>query len=437
MDFMLTKIANQYEFILPIFLFPADNSELLANAEKMSVAHTPDSSLPCVNRLFLLLNYQHLMDGVLSPSRTAFRGEKIYDTLTEYVSCLGKSIDDSSESTEEIPAAVMAVSTEEKAWSSRLWQNHQRVLETASRELRGEVENPFIVRNASDAQFYRTVLSSVLSCSKELQIETDQFEWLRNAVKLNQRAGFYVRQSDGSTWNFVSGKRGRATLGALAYTLLKQYTLNHPGEKADEIRDKLISQIHHSWLGEILVTKDRLKELADAWLDCYLNGHTPVCQWSRQVNRLWPGCPLYELKKEIAKGQNKPLLQQQDCPISSKSNKELYDWYVSKKGAVCPCLYYVVNDFYVSGLPSTLQQQSWQRNGVDASLIFTEAAIQSDGGCDTFGSIQVGKNDFAYVSRWWDVPTVEKLINILGMNSYVGKEPSSIQESLDFMIADL
>jgi hypothetical protein len=438
MDFMLTTVGRDFDFILPIFLAPVENSELLDNTKKMADPNTRRENLPCVNRLFLLLNYQHLMDGVLSPCRTAFRGEKIYDVLTEYVSCLGKSIDDSVDAAEDAPVSVMAVSEEEKAWSSRLWRSHQDVLNAAGQELRGEVEDPFIVRNASDTQFYRTVLSSVISCREELGIGPDQIDLLQNAVRVNQRAGFYVHQSDGSVWNFVSGKRGKETLGALAYALLKQYILDHPDERAADLRDKLVAQIHHSWLGEILVTKDRLKELTSSWLEQYLKTGSPVCPWDQKINKAWAGCPLYELKKEIGKSQDAALLQQHGCPVSGETNQELYDWYIrEKKGAVCACLYYFANGFYVRGLPATLQEQSWQKNGVDASLIFNEAALRSDGGNDTFGPISVGKDDFVYVSRWWGVSTVEKLIDTLDMGDYVGKDSSKIQKSLDFMMEDL
>jgi hypothetical protein len=438
MDFMLTKVGGGFDFILPVFLAPVEDSELLDNAKKMADPNTRRENLPCVNRLFLLLNYQHLMDGVLSPCRTAFRGEKIYDVLTEYVSCLGKSIDDSADAAENAPVAVMAVSAEEKAWSSRLWKEHQDVLNAAGRELRGETEAPFLLRNGSDTQFYRTVLSSVIACREDLGIEPDQLDLLQNAVRVNQRSGFYVRQSDSSLWNFISGKRGKETLGALAYALLKQYILDHPDEKAADIRDKLVAQIHHSWLGEILVTKNRLKELTDAWLGQYLKSGSPVCPWDQKINKAWAGCPLYELKKEIGKGQDAALLRQHGCPVSSKANQGLYDWYFrEKKSAVCACLYYFVSGFYVRGLPATFRDRPWQKNGVDAALIFNEDAIQNDGANDTFGPIPVGKDDFVYVARWWGVSTVEKLIDTLDMGSYANRDSTKVQKSLDFMMEDL
>lgn len=437
MDFILTKKASQFDFILPIFLLPIEDSELSSNAIKMADENVLEKNLPCVNRLFLLFNYQHLMDGVLSPCRIAFRGEKIYDTLTDYISCLGKSIDDSLNVPDETPAAVMAVSAEEKEWSSSLWRNHRRVLETAGSELRGEAEEPFIVRNASDTQFYRTVLSSVVSCSDELDIDGEKLGLLRNTIRVNQKSGYFVRQRDGSVWNFISGKRGKEALGALAYALLKQYILNHPNEKSEAIRERLIEQIHNSWLGEILITKDRLQELTGSWLDCYLKGSSPVCPWDSQINNSWAGCPFYELKKAISKGQDSTLLHRQGCPLSSKSNKELYDWYFGKKSAVSPCLYYVVSDFYIKGLSAQLQQQAWSKNGSNASAIFEETAFQNGGYSDAFGAISVGSDDFVYVARWWGIPAVEKLIDALEMSDYVDKEQSGIHTNLDFMIEDL
>lgn len=448
MDFMLEKIKGEFDFILPIFLYPVSNTELYHTAGKLAEKKTGDKSIPCVNRLFLLLNYQYLMDGVLSPCQTAYRAERVHDVLTEYISCLGKSIDDASVETEEPAAAVMAVSREEKEWSYRLWEKNMDVLKSVCMELSGAECEPFLINSESDTQFYRTVLSSVLSHLEDAE-ESDEevIRLLQDALTVRRRATYFVRQKDGSFWNFVSGGRGKQTLGALAYVILRQYICEHKEETTSSLREKL-KPIRHGWLHNILVTEAELEQLATSWVDCYLNNGAPVC--SRYYSKgfeggVWTGCPLSDSADNPIKQKDTNALQSHDCPLySDKTNEELFQWYSGKapighQGRICACYYDLLHDFFVRDLAQVIQGQAWGKNGIDASLIFEKEPLRENGLNEAFGAIQVDGwvEKFVYVARYWGVATVEKLIGLLDMEGYVSADSKKIQKRLDFMVGEI
>lgn len=436
MDYMLEKSSRQFDYLLPIFLTPATNSEMMSNAGKLSDPKLKGKDLPCVNRLFLLLNYQYLMDGVLTPCQTAFKGERIFDILTEYVSCLGKSIEESESVASEDTAAVMAVSREEKSLSRHLWKNYQDVLERTCEELSASAEGRFIVRDSSDEQFYRTVLSSVLAQQGELEIAPETIQQIQNAVRINRRAGYSVMQQDGTIWNFVSGQRGTCSLGALAYAIIAQYIHDHPDESIASIQNRLVHKIHHSWLCSILVAEDELKTLCLQWLDQYSAPGVLVCPWRSQASG-WTGCPLENDSRALKEGNNQALLLKRGCPVHPNwTNQELYAWYTEKNKSVCVCLYDVVHNFFVKDLAEVIQRQPWGKDGKDASLILQEESFQKNGYSRTFPSIKT-KDSFVFVARYWGTATVEKLLDTLGMGAYVSMGTGKPSKWLDFNIDQL
>ena len=437
MDHMLEKSSQRFDFLLPIFLTPATNPEMMSNAGKLSDPKSADKDLPCVNRLFLLLNYQYLMDGVLTPCQTAFKGERIFDILAEYISCLGKSIEDTENAASEGAAAVMAVSRQEKKLSGRLWSNYQDVLERAYQELSASAEDRFIVQDPSDEQFYRTVLSSVLAQQEELHISPEMIQQIQNAVRIDRRAGYSVMQQDGTIWNFVSGQRGNRSLGALAYTIISQYVLEHPDESIIALQKELVRNIHHSWLCSILVTEDELKTLCLQWLDQYTAPEVPVCPWRAQVSG-WTGCPLENDSKALKEGSDQAVLLKKGCPVHpDQTNQELYDWYAVKHNkSICVCLYDVLHNFFVKDLAEVIQSRPWGKNGKDASLILREKSFQKNGYSKTFPSIKT-KEGFVFVARYWGTATVEKLLDTLGMGAYVSTGPGIPSKRLDFNIDQL
>lgn len=442
MDHMLEKSAKIFRFILPIYLYPVSNPELDEVAFLMGGGQTANGQKPktvlCSNRLFLLLNYQFFVDGVLSPCQRAFQGEKICDTLTEYISCLGKSLDDDAVSGVR-PAAVMAVGEDEKKWSRKLWEDYQAVLEDAAEELTEEKrpETLEIVRNETDAQFYRTVLSSVLSQTDPQTEDQKTVELLKGAVDVSKRGHYYVRQRDGTIWGFASGRRGRETLGALAYVLVRQYISRHPEVTAVELREKLRREINHGWLFSILVTRDELKKMLMEWLDAYLKdtARTPVCprfyiseqSGYNEAIGTWDACVV-----STVKGNSIRESGSSDCPLSALSNQELYAWYKGKDHP-CACFYDFVHAFFVGGIKEKVEAQGWKKDGVDTSVIFRVEPILKSRVNQSFDALE-WDNDFAYFARWWDKQYLDKLIDVLHMRDYVSREPTKKTKMLDFMI---
>lgn len=431
MKFMLEKSVKEFQFILPIYLYPASNPELYEAASAMEDGQSAKQA-PCSNRLFLLMNYQFLMDGVLAPCQRAFRNEKIYDILTEYISCLGKSINDNGDGGEQA-VAVMAVGEDEKKWSMGLWTDYQTVLESTAKELAGKSDTKVIVRNEADAQFYRTVLASVLSQTED----AETIEFLKDAVTIQKRASYFVRQTDGTIWEFTSGGRGKRTLGALAYVLVRQYMINHPNESMAELKGKLKKEINHNWLFDILVTKDQLRKMLTDWLDAYSRGgkQTPVCprNYVPEQNRLnaetgmWDGCVV-----STSRCNNIRNSTDCGCPLSTRTNQELYKWYTGTEHP-CSCVYDFLYAFFVGGIKGKVDEQGWEKNGIRASQIFDVEPVLDKGVNTSFGALEWGY-DFAYLGRWWSVPTLEKLIDALCMRKYVSAEPAKIPVKLDFMI---
>lgn len=443
-------LALDVDYIIPIFLYPVSNSQLY-QASKAMMSTTKGTKAPCTNRLFLLLNYQFLVDGVISPCRTAFSNEKIHEILTEYIACLGKSIDCTDTPSNTQAAAVMAVSQEEKDLSCQLWEAHSEVLTDICKELSGMEHETSFISGDSDRQFYRTVLSSILAHEEDMARHSDDqgasdarneaIAILRDASEIRQRAAYAVRQQNGSLWQFRSGGRGNESLGALAYTILKQYTLLHPEKTAQELQRGLLKHIHHSWLHSIILTKDDIKVLCDQWVAHYRIG-SPVCPWRASKdtpNNSWLGCPLEDnLKRVLRTKSDAVILQSHGCPLHTDlSNEELYKWYcMENHQQICVCLYDVVADFFVRDLADIIRGQDWGTNGVDAALIFEEEAVIRCHPNKTFGAIRSG-SDFFVVGRWWDTSTIDTLLSVLEMQDYVDIGLSGTAKALDFDITNI
>ena len=96
MDYMLGDAETRdFRYVVPIFLSPATNAEIKRHA----AAEAEDKAFPCIDHLFLLLNYQYLLDGVISPCHAAYRDTAAGEILRDYISCLGKSIQNADEPT--------------------------------------------------------------------------------------------------------------------------------------------------------------------------------------------------------------------------------------------------------------------------------------------------------------------------------------------------
>ena len=469
MDYMLGDAETRdFRYVVPIFLSPATNAEIKRHA----AAEAEDKAFPCIDHLFLLLNYQYLLDGVISPCHAAYRDTAAGEILRDYISCLGKSIQDADEPTkktqDDSSASVMAVGKDEKAWSCKLWEDHQDVLMDACRELDG-TEAPFLTQNPADNQFFRTVLASVLAdyedrtkhreagkpLSDAEQAEDAEMSKIRLSLQTGMRRYSYsVVQKDGTAWGFTSAEGNRRTLGALAYVIIRQYILNHKDEPIERIKGRLAG-IKHGWLRGMLVGPDQLRELSEAWLQVQERQApgVPVCLryfGAQEDDGVWPNCTLSENSKNPVKAGKDPLWtgQPHGCPLrrefSGYTNAELFHWYYDKEpkgmqSQCCTCFYDFVDGFFVSGLKELLQEQEWGRDG-KAALVLEERSGRKRVKANTaFGAIRVDGwvDDFVFVARYWGNPTIEKLLECLGMRNYVYPDADGSRKRLDFMVEDI
>ncbi len=461
-DYMRCLLGNEVPsgaYVIPIYLYVSTNSDMTAMSQSEEKVNSKE--FPSKSRLFLLLNYQYLMDGVLSPCLTWFSDASVADILRDYITCLGKSIEvevteDKKTSAEQI---TMAVGPDEKRWSAELWEKHEAVLMAACKELsgsdsaRGQGEDPpgadggelFLTATDADRQFYYTVANCVLEYlegAAQDGVEREKIDALNSAVEAlkrvrsgNKKPVYFVKQKNGEPWAFVSASRGNKTVGALAYVLLRQYIEMHPGETTEEIRNKL--NIKNGWLKSMLVTGDELRDFLTRWADAEHSGAKPVCEWHSEK------CPL-ALKDRTDRA---------DCPMApGVGNKRLVDAAFDKKGRYykCLCIYDVLHSFFTGGIEAMkkkVQEQNWEEvNGRDLSDFFTDEQETgflnrpNFGINETFGPIEVDgwPDGFAYVARYWGADTIEKLKTALDLGDYVASSRATAEniKALNFDLKD-
>lgn len=467
MDYMLVDAETRdFQYVVPIFLSPATNADI----KRYAASEAEKKAFPCTDHLFLLLNYQYLLDGVISPCHAAYQDTAAGEILRDYISCLGKSIqntEDPADKTQDDPSAsVMAVGKDEKEWSRQLWENHQDVLMDACMEL-DDTKEPFLTQNPADKQFIRTVLASVLAdyedrikhraagsaLSNLEQAEDTEMSRIRLSLQTGmKRHSYSVIQKDGSAWSFTSAEGKRHTLGALAYVIIRQYILNHKDESIEQIKDRL-SGIRHNWLRGIFVGPSQLKTLSEAWLQAHRTPGIPVCLryfGAQTEDDVWPNCTLSENSRSPLKGGGDSFWagQPHSCPLHQEfrnyTNEELFHWYYDKEpkgmqSQCCTCFYDFVDGFFVHGLTELLQEQAWGQDG-KATLIFEERSGKRRVKSNTaFGAIQVDGwvEDFVFVARYWGGPTIEKLLEYLDMRSYVFPDDAGNKTHLEFMVEDI
>ena len=414
MEYLLNDEKAKYDYIIPLFLYPVTNNDLI-NA--VQAANDDNKNVfPCVNRLFLLLNYQYLLDGVISPCQAAYNENPAFAILSDYITCLGKSIEEDNEQSKEKTAdkdykfTVMAVSREEKDWSLQLWDQHQDILLAACDEFSQPMDKRFLLRNNSDEQFYRTVLSSVKTYLEEQEKNGEQTEIEKYHKKINdalksRKAKFYVQQRDGKPWEFASGGRGNKTLGALGYVIIRQYIEKKSDCASEKLTEDLKESITHPWLRDVIVNKEKLQTLTGQWLQCYEKGIESVCSCYKSGT--------------ITNGQCT------SCSLNTSGDKE-------KSSTVCMCFYDFLDSFFVGDLDQELQKLHKD------STALLEAMKHKKGINETFSAIQIGNSDdFIYVARYWGESTLEQLIEKLKMDDYVGDDLSKVKESLSFMVEEV
>ena len=397
--YMKALLKRDCEYIIPIFLYPAKGAEYMSDWKRGG---------RCQDKMFFLFTYQQLLDGVITPCRQKYQNLPVSEILSEYTVCLGKSLDETDVDSQSairgvLPTAsytVMATGRGEKQWALRLWREHHDILSQICAELTGKTDEKLLTLNQNDEQFYLTVLEAVSSALEESgdggEAHNAQTEEIRAALNSTRKvAAYYVKQADGTYREFASRRRGRQSLGALAYVLIRQYIMRHKDMSAEEIREKL-APVTHSWLREKLVTGAELQEMGTACLDFYR-----VCPAKKEC----PVCKTATMDEAVF----------QNCPSNRTDNNPCYRYYS------------FFNYYFVGGLQSVVWP--WAENAALDLGGHAYSGINRE-----LGAIRVDgwKDKDVYVARFWSLPTLNQLVDLLDMRGYVSTDKSRIAATLDF-----
>lgn len=414
-------------YFVPVYLYPASNKVM-----KKAVSTETTNPFPCINRLFLVTNYQYLLDGVIVPCYTITEDSNTKQRLRDYMSCLGQSVFDGE--TEDPKAGrdfVMAVGPTEKRLALKLWQNHKDVLQDIGLNI--NEDSHFIVRDNADGQFYRAVFVPIVQELEQLPENVKKtYQKLINTVnaEFKERKLYKVRMPNDKiiTLGSYQGK-GRNT-AALGYLIIGQfltlYKMNKPSYSIDDIRKTLRDKIKRSWLDGILMTQSEYEELEKRWREA------PQGQTGCVCDNIY--CPLDDIKenpfsknyqgeidvKKVATGDNchmYPNLTDGQLRYAhyeklekafvgfSIDEKVFENLDIKKRGEGCACIYQMLHDFFVQDLENSeifkneAEKEVLKRIGYNAK----------------FPSISYGEGEeeVVYIGRWWFAEDIEKLLDAL------------------------
>lgn len=275
----LGKMANReieaVDYIIPVFLYAVSNEDL------KHAARGNFKEFPCVNHFFLLMNYQHLVDGVIAPCLTHTDDISTKTKIREYITCLGQSLnEDTDVDAKQDRELVMAVGPVERSLALRLWEQHERVLRDIGYNINSIGKGNHFIVNDSNRSFYRAILTPI---ANNLSAVTDEGSIATEDKRLIEAVGteykstqvYHVRWSDGQTGDFASYQGKNKNIATLAYVIIKQFMKindeqNNHISLAD-IREKLCEDIKGNWLCGILVTQQEVDEMIRQWDDAKKN----------------------------------------------------------------------------------------------------------------------------------------------------------------------
>ncbi|MBD5508230.1 MAG: PD-(D/E)XK nuclease family protein [Lachnospiraceae bacterium] len=388
------------DYFIPVYLYPASNKEM-----KDAVSKT--GKFPCVNHLFLVINYQYLLDGMIIPCYTITEDSITKQRLRDYMSCLGQSIFASE--TEDPKAGrelVMAVGPTEKRLALKLWEDHEDVLRDIGLNI--NEDSHFIVRDNADRQFYRAVFTPItqrlLSSDNLPDDKAEANQKLIDVLNAKQRKLYKVMMKNGKKPITLGSYQGQGmNTAALGYLIIRQFlTLNKENESPypiEHIIEILRGKIKNNWLDGILMTQSDYEKLEERWRKAAEERGETGCVCDNKQ------CPLDDKKNN------------QSCPMfPGLTNEELRMAYYSKKGEKtfggvprrgegCACIYWMLNDFFVKDLEN--------------SEIFKKEAekeVLKRISCNViFDKVSYGKRkeENVYIGKWWFTEDIEKLLNVL------------------------
>lgn len=408
--------AYQFDYFIPIYLYPATKDDINDAADSMS------KSFPCINRMFLLLNYQYIMDGVLYPCRTYAEKREVINKLDDYIACLSQSIFGQGDEKTKDRSSIMAISPREKVLAKKLWDDYRDVLLDIGLNL----ENNKFKYIQDNKAFYQTILRPVCDSLGDDATgdECDLIEAL--SAQVDEEKTYFMCTKDGVKLKFASGAGAGKNISAFAYVIMYQFwrlVEDDSNITIKLVRDELSKKVKNKWLSGFLVTEAEEKLLHESWKKLSKSGECVCTRYNQKAmanedDTLF-GCPLDDSasnplgKKQFKPGdEDKPFYKNTDCPIHAISNGELRESFyngtgsVGRRGLNCSCYYDFLHCFCVKDL-------SLEHPDADIFAVETENMVKND--CNqVFPKIPVGKNgEFVYMSRYWFRDDIKQMVEVL------------------------
>lgn len=405
------KIRTEYDYILPIYLCPIDNATLY------DVVKNDESSLP-KNRLFLLFNYQYLLDGVLSKCLYELEDESSASRyINEYITCLCRSSRLTENGSNLDISIVMASKSEESENANKLWQKyHQDLLEKAYAINNNEISD------VTEISIYQTIFSHIAANNKD-----DMSNDMAVIKSVNYKPAFYMKKSGGELVMFKSKGEYNRTIGAAVYYLIKEYCENNPNVSYNDLLTKFQAAgiKPNTWLLNIFMTQDDVKKLRADWEDKEKKcSDKPLCTLynNEKFDEQSPlkTCPLLIGRKYFSsEKKTEKYYNEHSCPVKTElKNSELSTAYFENKNKLlCEqfkpiCLYFFLHNFYCDGI----DENYGIKRGVNK----------------TFGPI-VMNGETVYVARFWSLDYVTKVADTLGMADYISSSPDKVTNKLNYL----
>lgn len=408
-----------FDYFIPIFLYPATKEDII------DAVDINTKSFPCINRLFLLLNYQYLMDGVLYPCRTHAENNVAVTKLDDYMACLSQSIFGQGDEGTKERSSIMAISPREKELASQLWDKYKEVLldiglNLDKKDLKYIYDNRF---------FYQTILRPICDDLGDdiSDDESDLAEAL--SAQVDDEKAYYLRTSDDVVLKFASGAGAGKNISAFAYVIMYQFWKMVDQNKDITIpivKECLSKRVKNKWLAGFLVTEEEEKALYDEWAKLSKQGSC-VCEQYRVRASLndddtLNGCPLDDgasnpLGKKLFKpgDETRRFYTDSDCPIYKINNGTLRSEYygmtnnssstVGTRGQNCSCYYDFLHCFCVKDIEK-------EHSGVEIFSMEPDNMKKND--CNrVFPKIPVGNGKFVYMSRYWFRDDIKQMVQAL------------------------
>ena len=425
--YMADMLDSDYDYIIPVFLYPISKKELQKAVNNFSNENN-NTKYPCVNHLFLLLNYQYLLDGVfLNCLNELDESSVAFQYLNEYIISLGRAEIIQSErnsiqsNTKKI---VMATKKSDTEKARVLWEKHSETILKLAGIISGKDTDEMILISESDSELYSTIINHIcLSLNEKEKLTESENSIIALTKEVNNQTVYYINDGSG----IIEFKaRGEHNIGELAYRMIRFYA-NENNATVDNIRTTL--NIKSKWLRNIVISNKEINGLFEDWKNAHKKNrkcpYTSMPPTTVENGKL-SGCPLNEnsanpLNKIKKEAVDPNILNGKTCPLFDKTNKELFVAFTNNNYC-CQCFYDYLHYFFI-GEDNKYVDEFIKYEGKEPVRINKK-----------FGIVE-NKNDNKesfYVARFFEKENINTLIRKFNLTEYVATNPNKVSKELIF-----